>query len=235
MVIGMVESSIAGLAPPPIPADVDLRDFRFMPLDVLTIRDGRLPLGDPAIFRATVLLWFVAWHQLPAGSLLSDDEWLADHSGAHADWPRIRDAVLAGFVEHDDGRLYHPVVTEKVLEAWDRKRAKQRAKAADRERKAEVRERAPREPAPPEPEAAPDAASVVFRQGLAWLQQTSDRPAKHCRSLLGKWRGQIGDETLIAVLGRAQREGAIDPVGWIEKAIAAHKAHHDPPQPQGWN
>ena len=239
MVIGMVESSAAGLAPPPVPADVDLRDFRFMPLDVLSIRDGRLPLGDPAIFRATILLWFVAWHQFPAGSLDKDEEWLADHSGAHADWPRIRDAVLAGFVEHADGRLYHPIVTEKVLEAWGRKRAKQRLKAADRERKAEARERQP-EPQP-EPEAAspdaasPDAASIVFRQGLGWLQQASDRSAKHCRSLLGRWRGQVGDEMLIAVLGRAQREGAIDPVGWIEKAIAAHKAHHDPPPPQGWN
>ena len=234
MVIGMVDSSIAGLAPPPIPADVDLRDFRFMPLDVLSIRDGRLPLGDPAIFRATMLLWFVAWHQLPAGSLDKDDEWLADHSGAHADWPRIRDAVLAGFVEHADGRLYHPVVTEKVLEAWGRKHAKQRLKAADRERKAEAREPASLPP-PPEPEAPPDTASIVFRQGLGWLQQATDRSAKHCRSLLGKWRGSVGDEMLIALLGRAQREGAIDPVGWIEKAIAAHKAHHDPPQPQGWN
>lgn len=234
MVIGMVESSTAGLAPPPVPADVDLRDFRFMPLDVLSIRDGRLPLGDPAIFRATMLLWFVAWHQRPAGSLDNDDEWLADHSGAHADWPRIRDTVLAGFVEHADGRLYHPIVTEKVLDAWGRKRAKQRLKAADRERKAESREPASRPP-PPEPETSPDTASIVFRQGLGWLQQASDRSAKHCRSLLGKWRGSVGDEALIALLGRAQREGAIDPVGWIEKAIAAHKAHHDPPQPQGWN
>jgi len=139
MVIGMVEPSTAGLAPPPIPADVDLRDFRFMPFEVLSIRDGCLPLGDPAIFRATILLWFVAWHQLPAGSLRNNDEWLAKHSGAHADWPRIREAVLAGFALHDDGRLYHPIVTEKVLEAWDRKRAKQRLKAADRERKAEAR------------------------------------------------------------------------------------------------
>ena len=245
MVIGMVEPATAGLAPPPVPADVDLRDFRFMPFDVLTIRDGRLPLGDPAIFRATILLWFVAWHQLPAGSLDSDDEWLAKHSGAHADWPRIRDAVLAGFVAHDDGRLYHPIVTEKVLEAWGRKRAKQRAKEADCKRKAQAAARpCPRpraEPPPeaepaPEPEAAPpDAASVIYKQGLSWLVQASGRPDRPCRALLGKWRAALGDEALIALLGRAQREGAIDPVAWIEKAIAAHKAHHDPPQPQGWN
>ncbi|MCX7361876.1 MAG: DUF1376 domain-containing protein [Alphaproteobacteria bacterium] len=241
----MLDSPAAGRAPPPIPAEVDLKDFRFMPIDVLTIRDSPLTIGDPAIFRATLMLWFVAWHQLPAGSLDPNDDWLAHRSGAGADWPRIRDTVLAGFVEHADGRLYHPLLTEKVLQAWGRKRTKTLHKAADCQRKAEARNRPQPEPAPdpapPPPEAAspdsaaPDPAAIVFRQGLSWLQQASGRSAKQCRPLLGKWRAAVGDEALIVLLGRAQREGVIDPVGWIEKAVAAHKAHHDPPQPTGWN
>ena len=251
MVVGMVDPTAAGLAPPPLPAEADLREFRFMPMDVLTICNGALAVGDPAIFRATVLLWAAAWQQRPAGSLLASDEWLARHSGAQADWPRIRDAVLAGFVEHADGRLYHPVVTAMVLDAWGRKRTKDLQKAADCKRKATGRnpqqqaETAPDraaaapdpvvpDPAVPDP-AALDPAAILFRQGLSWLQQASGRSTKQCRPLLGKWRAAVGDEALIVLLGRAQREGVIEPVGWIEKAIAAHKAHHDPPQPTGWN
>lgn len=67
----------------------------------------------------------------------------------------------------------------------------------------------------------PDVATVIFGNGLTWLKQTSGRADTDCRSLLGKWRKSLGDEALIAALGRAQREGALDPVGWIEGAVRA--------------
>jgi hypothetical protein len=69
------------------------------------------------------------------------------------------------------------------------------------------------------------------------LQQSTGKTESACRGLLGKWRKALGgDEALMATLGRAQREGVIEPVGWIEKAIATHKAAHDPPQSsRGWN
>lgn len=67
-----------------------------------------------------------------------------------------------------------------------------------------------------------DTASVVFGQGLAWLVKSTGKPDAHCRSQLGKWRKEIGDEGLIAVLGRGQREAPIDAMSWLEKAIAAH-------------
>ena len=71
-----------------------------------------------------------------------------------------------------------------------------------------------------------DLAALVFKQGLDWLKRTSGKPETACRALLGKWRKSLGsDEALIAILGRAQREGVIEPVGWIEKALQAH----DPP------
>ena len=67
---------------------------------------------------------------------------------------------------------------------------------------------------------------MVFSQGLDWLKSTSGKSDPACRALLGKWRKSFGsDEALIAILGRAQREGVIEPVGWIEKAIQAR----DPP------
>ncbi len=67
-----------------------------------------------------------------------------------------------------------------------------------------------------------DAASVVFNQGLAWLMRSTGKAEGHCRSQLGKWRKVIGDEALIAVLGRGQREAPIDAMAWLEKAVAAN-------------
>jgi hypothetical protein len=62
---------------------------------------------------------------------------------------------------------------------------------------------------------------VIFREGLQWLMAHSGRPESECRSQLGKWRKAIGDAALIEALGAAQREGAMDGMGFMEKAVAA--------------
>jgi hypothetical protein len=117
---------------PLIAADVDLRDFGFMPLDVLRLRDSdlaALATGDE--FKAAVLLWCVAWHQVPAGSLPDDDRLLARYSGAGATWKKVRDEALRGFVRCADGRLYHATICEKARESWDAKlKQRERTKAA---------------------------------------------------------------------------------------------------------
>lgn len=67
---------------PLVAAEVDLRDFGFMPLDVLRLRDSdlmALSTGDE--FKAAVALWCVAWHQVPAASLPNDDRLLAPSPG----------------------------------------------------------------------------------------------------------------------------------------------------------
>lgn len=70
---------------------------------------------------------------------------------------------------------------------------------------------------------AGDAASVVFRQGLAWLMKATGKPEGVCRAQLGKWRKDIGDEALIAALGVGQREMPIDAMAFMEKAVATRK------------
>lgn len=113
---------------PLVDARVDLRDFKFYPVDALRLRDSELAAApDAEVFRAAVLSWCVAWHQLPAGSLPADDGTLARLLGYGRDvagWKRIREAGgLRHWVECSDGRLYHPVVAEKAAEAWDGKLA----------------------------------------------------------------------------------------------------------------
>ena len=129
--------------PPLVSADVDLRDFGFMPLDVLRLRDSDLAaLSSGEEFKAAVMLWCVAWHQVPAASLPDDDRLLARFSGAGAAWKRIREGALRGFVRCNDGRLYHAVIAEKARESWEKKMAqRERTAAATAAREARRRER----------------------------------------------------------------------------------------------
>jgi hypothetical protein len=121
---------------PLVPAEVDLRNFHYMPLDVVRLRDSDLAgVEDAEVFRAAVLAWCAAWHQVPAASLPDDDAILARLTGYGRDlatWKRVREGgALRGFVRCSDGRLYHRVVAEKALEAWEKKaRQSERTKRA---------------------------------------------------------------------------------------------------------
>lgn len=107
---------------PLTPADCDLRDFAFMPLDVVRLRDSDLAVTAEADeFRCAVLLWCAAWHQVPAASLPDDDKALAQYAGygrVVKEWQKVRDGALRGWIKCNDGRLYHPVVAEKAQDAW---------------------------------------------------------------------------------------------------------------------
>lgn len=115
--------------PDPMTApDCDLRDFPYMPLDVLRLRDsGAAALADPEAFRACVLAWCASWHQVPAASLPDDDAALSvllGYGRTVTAWRKVRKAGgLHGWVKCSDGRLYHPVVADKAREAWSRKEA----------------------------------------------------------------------------------------------------------------
>jgi hypothetical protein len=103
---------------PLTPADCNLRDFGFMPLDVkrlLTSETWILGTGDERA--AAITLWLESWHQVPAASLPDDDRMLAHLSQSKA-WKKVKAHSLRGWVKCADGRFYHPVVAEKSLEAW---------------------------------------------------------------------------------------------------------------------
>jgi hypothetical protein len=109
---------------PLTPADCDLRDFAFMPLDAARLLDSdlfALSTGDE--FKAALALWCKSWVQVPAGSLPDDDRVLAHLSGAGSKWKKVKDMALRGFVKCDDGRLYHTIVCEKANEAWSKKQS----------------------------------------------------------------------------------------------------------------
>ena len=109
---------MADLAAPLMPATVDLRDFQFMPIDVRRLLTSETwMLGDGEERAAAMTLWLESWHQVPAGSLPNNDRMLA-HLAQCPRWSKVKRHALRGWVECADGRLYHPVVCEKALEAW---------------------------------------------------------------------------------------------------------------------
>lgn len=113
---------------PLTPAQCDLQDFPFMPLDVARLRDSELTTSEtPEACWAALLLWCTSWHQVPAGSLPDDEKWIADKAGYVARgkvdkaWKDVKGGAMRGWVLCSDGRYYHPVVCEKAREAWQAK------------------------------------------------------------------------------------------------------------------
>lgn len=134
---------VIGKPAPLVPADVDLRGLPFMPLDVNRLRDSDLAIeasGDE--FRAAVLLWCASWNQVPAGSLPDAEQALAAYAGFGRDlksWKKVRDGALRGFVSCSDGRLYHPVVAEKAIDAWAQRLEHRAVKESKNKRKEKER------------------------------------------------------------------------------------------------
>lgn len=104
---------------PLVPAEVDLRGLPWMPIDTIRLLDSDLfALSNGDEFKAAVALWCKSWAQQPGGSLPSDDRILAHLSGAK-NWNKVKDIAMRGWILCADNRLYHPVVAEKAIEAWD--------------------------------------------------------------------------------------------------------------------
>jgi hypothetical protein len=110
------------LPAPMLPASCDLRKFPDMPLDVNRLRKSETRVRTkPEEFRAAIMLWAAAWHEVPAASVPDDDIGLADLAGygvAVKEWKKVRAGALRGFVRCNDGRLYHPVIVQKAIGAW---------------------------------------------------------------------------------------------------------------------
>lgn len=113
---------------PPVPPDTDLRHFPDMPLDVIAIAQSDLAAtGDFADNWIALRLWCAAWHQVPAGSLPTDDRQLCYLAGLGRSlrlWKKHREGALHGFEVASDGRQYHATLTRKVVESLTKSRRK---------------------------------------------------------------------------------------------------------------
>jgi len=106
---------------PLVPDDADLRVVPWMILDTMRLLNSDFfALATGNEFKAAITLWCKSWTQAPPGSLPNDDQILAHMCGVNLTrWKKIKARALHGRLEHDDGRLYHPVMTEHVNMEWD--------------------------------------------------------------------------------------------------------------------
>ncbi len=116
-----------------------------MPVDIVRLFDSDLyAMSNGDEFKAAFTLWGKAFLQVPAGSLPDDDRILAHLSGAGSRWSKVRGVALKGWIKCTDGRLYHSVVSEKALSAWEaRKAQRSRTGAARAARALKNRQHAP--------------------------------------------------------------------------------------------
>ena len=204
---------------PMTPADCDLRDFAFMPLDVVRLLDSSLfarSTGDE--FKASVALWCKSWGQVPCGSLPDDARDLAYLSGAGGRWNKVKAMALHGWIKCTDGRLYHPVVAEKALDAWDRKN-----KQRERSRKGNAaRWGAAHEPHDPRPTAVQQGSAQgdigdAYGVSAVSLKDVPRSPARNEQGLpidpkgqgQGQGQGQEQEESALESLPLPREEPAL--------------------------
>ena len=107
----------ARLLDPPYPADTRAAGWRFQ-LDTTRIRQSDTwTLARPEIRPWLLMLWMVAWEQSPCGSLPADEGLIAAKLGIDSGlFEAHRKVILRGWIQYNDMRLYHAVVTSQVIE-----------------------------------------------------------------------------------------------------------------------
>ncbi len=110
---------------PLIAAEVDLRDFQFMPMLISRLFGSEFHAkAKDSEWRAGVTLWLKSWHQVPAASVPNDDTALARLAEFGRDvkaWLKVKAVALYGWVLCSDDRWYHPTVADEALKAWSQK------------------------------------------------------------------------------------------------------------------
>lgn len=125
------------MTPAPYPAETRAKGWRFE-LDYEQIEQSSTwSVAKPAARPWLLMMWMLAWKQVPCGSWPADEEVIAGALGIDEDqWALHRKALMRGWTEADDGRLYHPTITKRVLEMMAKRRSDSDRQAAKRAREA---------------------------------------------------------------------------------------------------
>lgn len=176
----------------PYPADTKAKGWRFE-LDLDRVRQSDTWALASADARPWLLmLWVTAWDQTPCGSLPSDHTLIAARIGMRSKaFAKLKPVLLRGWWPADDGRLYHPTITELVLGMLNRK-------DAERQRKAEYRARLSRgtDKGPTRDATGSDATGTGTGTGTG-NTETEDHPH------LAGGRAQGGEVDLAQIVGSA--------------------------------
>lgn len=126
--------------PPLTPECCDLRGYEWMPLFGERLFSSQFEAHATDIaFRVAIKLYWECWQQVPAASLPNDDVQLCRLAGLGRDmktWRKLRaDGVLHGFRLCSDDRLYHGMLAEEAIKAWDARQRQQAGRDYERDKK----------------------------------------------------------------------------------------------------
>ena len=125
------------MKPAPYPADTRAKGWRFE-LDYEQIEQSSTwALAGPEGQAWLLKLWLLAWRQVPCGSLPAEEDVISALLGMLPKaWAKHRRVLLRGWYGAEDGRMYHPTITARVLEMMERRRKESDRKALARARTA---------------------------------------------------------------------------------------------------
>ena len=123
--------------PIPYPSDTRAKGWRFE-LDYEKIEQSdtwSLAAEVPMAQHSLLMMWFMAWTQVPCGSLPNDTAIIrAKCKVAPKLWPSLQPVLMRGWWLAEDGRLYHDTIVLRVLEMLEHKNKEKTRKAAYRAR-----------------------------------------------------------------------------------------------------
>lgn len=191
--------------PVPYPATVRTNGWKFE-LDMARFKASDTWLRAKSVrTRALCLfLWAEAWGQTPAGSLPNDDELIALMLDLEAaEFAAVKPILMRGWWLAEDGRLYHHVLVERVIEMMGRRRS-------DSDRQAAKRARDKGRTPPDSPPNPPDSRRVTRDTGVSHTRVTPESDTEY-----GEGEGEKEER---ATPGRARVAGSVpevdDPAGF---------------------
>lgn len=104
--------------PAPYPADTRAKGWRFgLDVDRIRLLDGWALAGNGVACGYILMMFLEAWRQFPCGSLPNDDLQIGSLIGVKPrEFARHRHSLMRDWYLASDGRLYHPVIADQVLE-----------------------------------------------------------------------------------------------------------------------
>lgn len=213
----------------------------FMPLWVADFIGDTMDL-DAKEVGAYLLLLMAMWGR--DGYLPSDQKKLQRVARCGRDWPRIWVSIGHYFTPHGDRITQGRLLKELQKVAAKREVNAQHGALGGRAKALKNKEvdlaNATVSLQQPEPEidtvakatgaeAPPDPEKVMFDSGRVLLM-AAGKSRDAAGKLLGKWKGEHGAGAVIEALGKAQREGAIDPVSFIEGCLRFRAKSRDAPK-----
>lgn len=111
--------------PIPYPADVRAKGWRFE-IDYEKVEQSdtwdlasEVPMAQPAL----LMMWMIAWTQVPCGSMPADENLIRVKCRIPLKlWPALKPILMRGWWLAEDGRMYHDTIAMRVLEMLEYRR-----------------------------------------------------------------------------------------------------------------